>query len=217
MPVGHVLHEPGESLQQAYFPTTSIVSILSVLGNGALTEVAVVGHEGMIGIPVLMGSESTQSRAVVNNAGYGYMLDAKLLKAEFDRAGGMMQLFLRYTQALITQMSQNAVCNRRHSLEQQVCRWLLLSLDRLPVNDILVTQAFLAGMLGVRREAVTLAAGNLQDAGLIHYRRGCITVTDRARLEKRVCECYAVVKKECDRLVPRHGDGMKAQAENRLF
>jgi CRP-like cAMP-binding protein len=170
--------------------------------NGASTEIAVIGNEGVVGIALFMGGESTPSRAVVQSAGHGYRLRATVLKSEFERGGPLQQLLLRYTQALIAQMTQTAVCNRHHALDQQLCRWLLLSLDRLPTNELAMTQELIANMLGVRREGVTEAAGKLQEAGLIRYRRGHITVLDRPKLEKRVCECYAVVKKEMDRLLP---------------
>jgi CRP-like cAMP-binding protein len=170
--------------------------------NGASTEIAVIGNEGVVGIALFMGGESTPSRAVVQSAGHGYRLRAAVLKSEFERGGPLQQLLLRYTQALIAQMTQTAVCNRHHALDQQLCRWLLLSLDRLPTNELAMTQELIANMLGVRREGVTEAAGKLQEAGLIRYRRGHITVLDRPKLEKRVCECYAVVKKEMDRLLP---------------
>jgi CRP-like cAMP-binding protein len=185
-----------------YFPTTSIVSLLYVMADGASAEIAVVGNEGVIGVSLFMGGETTPSRAVVQSAGYAYRLSGQLLKEEFTRAGAMQHLLLRYTQALITQMAQTAVCNRHHSLDQQLCRWLLLSLDRLASNELVMTQELIANMLGVRREGVTEAAGRLQSAGLIEYRRGHITVINRAGLEARTCECYAVVKKESDRLLP---------------
>lgn len=201
MPLGEALYESGGRLQHAYFPTTSIVSLLYVMEDGASAEIAVVGNEGVLGIALFMGGESTPSRAVVQSAGYGYRLKAQLLKNEFNRAGPVLCLLLRYTQALITQMAQTAVCNRHHSVEQQLCRWLLLSLDRLPTNDLSMTQELIANMLGVRREGVTEAAGKLQRAGLINYSRGRIVVLDRPGLEQTVCECYAVVKKEFDRLL----------------
>jgi CRP-like cAMP-binding protein len=201
MRLGEALYEPGGRLQHVYFPTTSIVSLLYVMEDGASAEIAVVGNEGILGISLFMGGETTPSRAVVQSAGYGYRLKAPLLKQEFNRAGPVLRLLLRYTQALITQMSQTAVCNRHHSLEQQLCRWLLLSLDRLSTNELTMTQELIANMLGVRREGVTEAAGNLQRAGLIRYSRGRITVLDRQQLEETVCECYAVVKKEFDRLL----------------
>lgn len=201
MPLGEVLYESGEHLRHVYFPTTSIVSLLYVLENGASAEIAIVGNEGILGISLFMGGETTPSRAVVQSAGYGYRLKASFLKQEFGRAGPVMNLLLRYTQALITQMTQTAVCNRHHSVEQQLCRWLLLSLDRLSTFELTMTQELIANMLGVRREGVTEAAGNLQRAGIIRYSRGRITVLDRARLEEDVCECYAVVKKEFERLL----------------
>ncbi len=185
-----------------YFPTTAIVSLLSVMEDGASAEISVVGHEGIVGISLFMGGDSTPSRAVVQSAGRGFCLKAHLLLLEFNRAGSVMHLLLRYTQALITQMAQTVVCNRHHSLDQQLCRWLLLSLDRLPSNELVMTQELIANMLGVRREGVTEAAGQLHKAGLIDYRRGHITVLDRPGLERRSCECYGVVKKEYDRLLP---------------
>lgn len=201
MPLGKVLYESGGRLDHVYFPTTCIVSLLYVLENGASAEIAVVGNEGILGISLFMGGETTPSRGVVQSAGFGYRLQAALLKQEFDRAGPVLRLLLRYTQALITQMTQTAVCNRHHSVEQQLCRWLLLSLDRLSSNSLRMTQELIANMLGVRREGVTEAAGNLQRAGLIRYKRGRIDVIDRPQLEKTVCECYAVVKAEFDRLL----------------
>jgi len=202
MPLGEVLYEPGVQLRYVYFPTSSIVSLLYVMENGASAEIAIVGNEGILGISLFMGGETTPSRAVVQSAGHGYRLKAQLLKDEFGRFGLMMQLLLRYTQALITQMSQTAVCNRHHSIDQQLCRWLLLSLDRLASNELTMTQELIANMLGVRREGVTEAAGKLQDARLIRYRRGKITVLDRPAVEARCCECYQVVKTEFDRLLP---------------
>ncbi|TMH03812.1 MAG: Crp/Fnr family transcriptional regulator [Betaproteobacteria bacterium] len=202
MPLGKVLYESGSKLTHVYFPTTSIVSLLYVLEDGASAEIAVVGHEGIVGISLFMGGESTPSRAVVQSAGRAFRLKANVMIQEFNRAGPVLHLLLRYTQALITQMAQTAVCNRHHSLDQQLCRWLLLSLDRLHSDELVMTQELIADMLGVRREGVTEAAGHLQDAGLIRYRRGRITVLDRRRLEQRTCECYAVVKKEYDRLLP---------------
>ena len=202
MGLGDVLYEPGVQLRYVYFPTTSIVSLLYMLENGASAEIAIVGNEGILGIALFMGGETTPSRAVVQSAGYGFRLKAQLLKDEFGRFGAMMHLLLRYTQALITQMAQTAVCNRHHSVDQQLCRWLLLSLDRLSSNELVMTQELIANMLGVRREGVTEAAGKLQDAGLIRYRRGRITVLDRPGLETRSCECYQVVKTEFDRLLP---------------
>jgi CRP-like cAMP-binding protein len=200
--LGEVLYEPGVQLRYVYFPTTSIVSLLYVMEDGASAEIAIVGNEGILGISLFMGGETTPSRAVVQSAGYGYRLKAQLLKDEFQRFGPMLHLLLRYTQALITQMAQTAVCNRHHSVDQQLCRWLLLSLDRLASNELSMTQELIANMLGVRREGVTEAAGKLQEAGLISYRRGRITVLDRPGLEARSCECYQVVKKELDRLLP---------------
>ncbi len=202
MPLGEVLYESGSHLQHVYFPTTSIVSLLYVMEDGASAEIAVVGREGLLGIALFMGGDTTPSRAIVQSAGHGFRLKAQLLKDEFNRAGPVMHLLLRYTQALITQMSQTAVCNRLHSVDQQLCRWLLLSLDRLPSNELTMTQELIANMLGVRREGVTEAAGKLQDVGLIHYSRGRITVLDRPGLEAQACECYHVVKKEFDRLLP---------------
>ena len=200
--LGEVLYESGSRVTHAYFPTSAIVSLLYVLENGASAEIAVVGYEGIIGISLFMGGESTTSRAVVQSAGKGFKINARLLMLEFTRGGPVLHLLLRYTQALITQMGQTAVCNRHHSLDQQLCRWLLLSHDRLHSNDLVMTQELIANMLGVRREGVTEAAGNLQQVGLIKYQRGHITVLDRAGLERRVCECYAVVKREYDRLLP---------------
>jgi CRP-like cAMP-binding protein len=202
MPLGSVLYEPGVTLTHVYFPTTAIVSLLYVMENGASAEIAVVGNEGIVGISLFMGGESTPSRAVVQSAGQGLRLKSQLMKDEFNRAGPVLHLLLRYTQALITQMAQTAVCNRHHSLDQQLCRWLLLSLDRLEDNELVMTQELIANMLGVRREGVTEGAVKLQQSGLIRYARGRITVLDRAGLEKRSCECYAVVKKEYDRLLP---------------
>ncbi len=201
MPLGDALYESGEQMQHVYFPTTAIVSLLYVMENGASAEIAIVGNEGILGISLFMGGETTPNRAVVQSAGHGYRLKAQLLKREFRRAGPVMDLLLRYTQALITQMAQTAACNRHHSIEQQLCRWLLLSLDRLSTFELTMTQELIANMLGVRREGVTEAAGNLQRAGIIRYSRGRITVLDRDRLEENVCECYAVVKKEFERLL----------------
>jgi CRP-like cAMP-binding protein len=202
MPLGKVLYESGGTLSHVYFPTTAIVSLLYVMENGASAEIAVVGNEGLVGVSLFMGGESTPSRAVVQSAGQGIRLEARSMKNEFNRAGPTLHLLLRYTQALITQMAQTAVCNRHHSVDQQLCRWLLLSLDRLEGDELVMTQELIANMLGVRREGVTEAALSLQQAGLIRYARGHITVLDRAGLEKRTCECYAVVKKEYDRLLP---------------
>jgi len=202
MPLGHVLYESGSELRHVYFPTTAIVSLLYVMRDGASAEIAVVGNEGLIGVALFMGGETMPNRAVVQSAGHAYRLKGQLLKEEFNRSGGLQHLLLRYTQALLTQMAQTAVCNRHHTLDQQLCRWLLMSLDRLRSNELVMTQELIANMLGVRREGVTEAAGNLQKAGLIKYRRGHITVIDRAGLEARVCECYAVVKREFERLLP---------------
>lgn len=202
MPLGHVLYESGSELNHVYFPTTSIVSLLYVMLDGASAEIAVVGNEGIIGVALFMGGETMPNRAVVQSAGHAYRLKGYLLKEEFNRSGGLQHLLLRYTQALLTQMAQTAVCNRHHSLDQQLCRWLLLSLDRLPSDELIMTQELIANMLGVRREGVTEAAGNLQKSGLIKYSRGRITVLDRAGLEARVCECYAVVRREFERLLP---------------
>jgi len=202
LPLGEVLYEPGTTLSHVYFPTTAIVSLLYVMENGASAEIAVVGNEGLVGISLFMGGESTPSRAVVQSAGRGFRLPAEALKEEFAHAGPVMHVLLRYTQALITQMAQTAVCNRHHSLDQQLCRWLLLSLDRLSGNELVMTQELIANMLGVRREGVTEAALKLQAAGMIRYARGRIRVLDRSGLEQRTCECYAVVKKEYDRLLP---------------
>ena len=201
MPLETVLYESGAKLRHVYFPTTSIVSLLYVMENGASTEIAVVGYEGIVGISLFMGGDSTPNRAVVQSAGEGYRLPAPVMMQEFNRAGPAMHLLLRYTQALMTQTAQTAVCNRHHSVEQQLCRWLLLTLDRLPDRELVMTQELVASMLGVRRESVTDAAGRLQEAGYIRYRRGHISVLNRAGLDSRVCECYGVVKKELDRLM----------------
>lgn len=202
LPLGKVLYEPGTKMGYVYFPTTAIVSLLYALENGSSAEIAIVGYEGVVGISIFMGGESTSSRAVVQSAGKGYRMKSNLILDEFNRSGPFMHLLLRYTQALITQMSQTAVCNRHHSLDQQFCRWLLLSLDRLPGNQLNMTQELIANMLGVRREGVTEAALKVQKAGLIKYARGHITIVDRAGLEQRTCECYQVVKTEYDRLLP---------------
>jgi len=202
MPLGWAVYESGGHMGYVYFPTTCLVSLLYVMQSGDSAEIAITGNCGLVGISLFMGGESTPSRAVVQSAGNAYRLRASVLKREFALGGNLQQLALRYTQALITQMAQTAVCNRHHALDQQLCRWLLLSLDRLESNELVMTQELIADMLGVRREGVTEAAGNLQKAGLIQYSRGHIKVMDRARLEKRVCECYAVVKKEYDRLLP---------------
>ena len=204
-PLGWAVYEAGREQGSVYFPTTSIVSLLYVMEDGASAEIAVVGNDGLVGIALFMGGETTPSRAVVQSAGYAYRLKAAVLKKEFERGGPLQHLLLRYTQALIMQMAQTAVCNRHHSVEQQLCRWLLLSLDRLHSNELVMTQELIANMLGVRREGVTEAAGNLQEAGLIRYSRGHITVLDRPKLEAQVCECYTVVKREFDRLLPVSG------------
>lgn len=201
LPLGLALYESGGVQGYVYFPTDSIVSLLYVMEDGSSAEIAVVGNEGVVGIALFMGGETTPNRAVVQSAGQGYRLRARVLKEEFERGGDMQHRLLRYTQALITQMAQTAVCNRHHALEQQLCRWLLLSLDRLASNDLVMTRELIANMLGVRREGVTAAAGHLQPEGLIHYSRGRITVLERAKLEARVCECYSVVKREYDRLL----------------
>lgn len=201
MRLGDMLYEPGEQLQYAFFPTSSIVSLHYVMESGASAEAAGVGNEGMLGISLFMGGMTTASSAVVQTAGHAYRLKRQVLKQEFDRAGLFQRLLLRYTQALMTQMSQTAVCNRHHSIEQQLCRWLLLTLDRVPTSELIMTQELVASMLGVRREGITEAAGKLQHAGFISYRRGHISVLDRAGLELHACECYAVVKKELSRLL----------------
>jgi CRP-like cAMP-binding protein len=201
--LGAALYESGARMRHVYFPVDAIVSLLHVLEDGSSAEIAVVGNEGVVGVSLFMGGQTTPSRAVVQSAGYAYRLRGQLLKEEFDRAGPMQNLLLRYTQALLTQMAQTAVCNRHHSLDQQLCRWLLFSLDRMAGNRLVMTQELIANMLGVRREGVTEAAGNLQRAGLIRYARGRITVLDRPGLEARSCECYGVVKRESDRLLPR--------------
>lgn len=201
MPLGKVLYESGDTMRHVYFPVDCIVSLLYVMESGASAEISVVGNEGLVGVALFMGGESTTNRAVVQSAGYAYRLSATRLKEEFNRHGDMMLLLLRYTQSLITQMAQTAVCNRHHSIDQQLCRWLLLSLDRLSDNKLVMTQELIANMLGVRREGVTDAAGKLQKAGAIEYSRGHITVLNRPMLESLCCECYAVVKKETDRLL----------------
>jgi len=220
MPLGDVLYESGGKLQYVYFPTTSIVSLHYLLENGGSSEIAGVGNEGVVGISLFMGGDSTPSRAVVQTGGYGYRLKSQILMEEFNRAGPVLRLLLRYTQALITQMSQTAVCNRHHSVVQQLCRWLLLTLDRVPTNELTITQELIANMLGVRREGVTEAAGKLQSYGYIRYRRGHITVVDRGGLEESVCECYDVVKKEFARLLndvrQRQGDQVVAGMESSL-
>jgi CRP-like cAMP-binding protein len=202
MPLGLSVYESGGAQGYVYFPTTAIVSLLYVLKDGESAEIAITGNEGLVGIALFMGGETTPSRAVVQSAGEGYRLSASVLKKEFERGGPLQHLLLRYTQALITQMTQTAVCNRHHAVDQQLCRWLLLSVDRLATNRLVMTQELIANMLGVRREGVTEAAGKLQDAGLIRYHRGKISVLDRAGLESRSCECYQVVKTEFDRLLP---------------
>ena len=203
LPLGKVLYEPGGELEYVFFPTTALISLLYVMENGASAEIAVVGREGLLGISMFMGGQSTPSRAVVQCAGEGFQLPAAMIQHEFNSSHPVMHLLLRYTQALITQMAQTAVCNRHHSLDQQLCRWLLLSMDRLSGNELTMTQELIANMLGVRREGVTEGAVKLQRAGLIRYSRGHITMLDRKGLETRSCECYAVVKKEYDRLLPR--------------
>jgi CRP-like cAMP-binding protein len=202
MPLGETIYSPGTQMRHVYFPTTSIVSLLYVMEDGSSAEIAVVGNEGIVGVSLFMGGETTSSWAVVQSAGHAYRLNGQVLKDAFFRAGPLQRLLLRYTQALLTQMAQTAVCNRHHSVDQQLCRWLLLSLDRLPSNELTMTQELIANMLGVRREGVTEAAGKLQRDGLISYVRGKITVDDREGLEARVCECYRVVKAESDRLLP---------------
>jgi CRP-like cAMP-binding protein len=217
--LGDVLHESGGLMHYVYFPTTAILSLHYVMENGSSSEIAGVGNEGVLGISLFMGGNTTPSRAVVQTGGRGYRLRAQLMLQEFNRAGLMQQLLLRYTQALITQMSQTAACNRHHSLVQQLCRWLLLTLDRMPTNELIMTQELVASMLGVRREGVTEAAGKLQQAGVIRYRRGHITVLERMGLESQVCECYTVVKKEFARLLPdvlqRQDDVLQAQNARR--
>lgn len=212
--LGEMLYEPGTQLQHGYFPTTAIVSLHYVLESGASAETAGVGNEGIVGVPLFMGGDTTASSAVVQTAGHAYRLERRRLKDEFNCGGMLQHLLLRYTQALLTQMAQTAVCNRHHSLEQQLCRWLLLTLDRLPSNELVMTQELVAGMLGVRREGITEAAGKLQRAGFISYRRGHISVLDRSGLEASACECYAVVKKEMIRLLSdvQHGQGVATAA-----
>lgn len=200
--LGQVMYEAGDKMAYVYFPVDSIVSLLYVMKSGSSAEISVVGNEGLIGISLFMGGQSTSSRAIVQSAGHAYRLKGTRLKEEFDRHGKLLELMLRYTQSLITQMAQTAVCNRHHSIDQQLCRWLLLSLDRLPDNQITMTQELISNMLGVRREGVTEAAGKLQKMGVIHYHRGQITVLDRAKLEGLSCECYEVVKTETERLLP---------------
>ncbi|WP_293005025.1 Crp/Fnr family transcriptional regulator [Nitrosomonas sp.] len=201
MPLGEVIYESGEKLHYIYFPTDCIISLLYVMENGASAEIAVVGFEGAVGVALFMGGQTMPNRAVVQSAGYCYRIRQKQFMQEFDRHGALLHKLLKYTQALITQMAQTAVCNRHHSVDQQLCRWLLLSLDRLSSNELAMTQELIANMLGVRREGVTQAAGKLQEAGLIHYSRGHITVIDRKGLEARVCECYEVVRKEFERIL----------------
>jgi CRP-like cAMP-binding protein len=202
LPLGWAVYESGGTQGYVYFPTDAIVSLLYVLADGSSAEIAVVGNDGVVGISLFMGGETTPSRAVVQSKGQGYRLKASVLKAEFERGGVPQHILLRYTQALITQMTQTAVCNRHHTVDQQLCRWLLLSLDRLPSNVLVMTQELISNMLGVRREGVTGAAGKLQEAGIISYSRGRITLLDRPKLEARVCECYRVVKRETERLFP---------------
>jgi CRP-like cAMP-binding protein len=202
MPLGKALYESGDRLEHVYFPTSAIVSLLYIMEDGASAEIAIVGNEGIVGVALFMGGETMPNRAVVQSAGHAYRLSGQLLKQEFSRGGVLQHLLLRYTLAMLTQMAQTAVCNRHHSVDQQLCRWLLLSLDRLPANELSMTQELIANMLGVRREGVTEAAGKLQNAGLIHYSRGRIIVLDRPGLEARVCECYQVVRREFDRLLP---------------
>jgi len=202
LPLGKVLYESGDRLEHVYFPTTAIVSLLYIMEDGASAEIAVIGNEGIVGVALFMGGETMPNRAVVQSAGDAYSLPGSILRKEFDRAGALQHLLLRYTLAMLTQMAQTAVCNRHHSVDQQLCRWLLLSLDRLPANELSMTQELIANMLGVRREGVTEAAGKLQSSGLISYSRGRIIVLDRLGLEARVCECYEVVKKEFERLLP---------------
>ena len=216
MPLGWAVYESGGHLGYLYFPTTSIISLLYVMESGASAEIAITGNEGLVGISLFMGGETTPSRAVVQSAGNGYRLKASALKREFALGGELQHLALRYTQALITQMAQTAVCNRHHSLQQQLCRLLLLSLDRLPGNELTMTQELIANMLGVRREGVTEAASRLQADGLIRYTRGHITVLNRPGLEQRGCECYAVVKKEIDRLLPYEVTGIRPHSANQF-
>ncbi len=210
MPLGDAIFSPNVPIRYVYFPTTAIVSLLNVMEDGSSAEIAVVGKEGIVGVSLFMGGETSSSWAVVQSAGLGYRLRGQRLKDEFLRAGPMQHLLLRYTQALLTQMAQTAVCNRHHTVDQQLCRWLLLSLDRLPDNVLMMTQELIANMLGVRREGVTEAAGRLQKDGLITYKRGRIIINDRQGLENRVCECYRVVKTETDRLASIHNKPLKA-------
>jgi CRP-like cAMP-binding protein len=217
MPLGEVLYEPGGQMQHAYFPTSAIVSLHYVMESGASAETAGVGNEGVVGVSLFMGGNTTPSSAVVHTAGHGYRLESRLLKEEFTRAGAMQSLLLRYTQALLTQMFQTAACYRHHSVEQQLCRWLLLTLDRLPAHELVMTQELVANMLGVRREGITEAAGHLRQAGVISYRRGHLAVLERSGLETRACECYAVVKKELGRLMSdvRHRQGIPLLPDSR--
>ena len=216
MPLGEVLCESGGQLHHVYFPTTAIVSLHYITENGASVEITGVGNEGILGISLFLGGNTTPSLATVLTAGCGYRLKRQIIMEEFNRAGPMMRLMLLYTQALITQISQTAVCNRQHSIDQQLCRWLLLALDRTPSNELTMTQELIASMLGVRREGITEAAGNLQRAGLISYRRGHITVLDRTGLESRTCECYNVVKKEFQRLLNGEGDANSSPVNSRV-
>jgi len=218
MALGEILYEPGGLMRHAYFPTTAIVSLHYVMESGASAETAGVGNEGIVGVSLFMGGDTTPSSAVVQTAGHGYRLESALLKQEFVRAGLMQRLLLRYTQALITQMTQTAACNRHHSIEQQLCRWLLLTLDRVSTHELIMTQELVASMLGVRREGITEAAGNLQRAGVIRYRRGHIAVLERSGLETRVCECYATVKKELRRLLSdvQYRQGTEVVADHRF-
>lgn len=202
LPVGKVLHEPGVAMRHVYFPTSCIVSLLCIMEDGATAEIGAVGREGIVGVSSFMGGDTMQSRSIVQSGGYAYRMKAQTLKEEFQRTGALQRILLRYTQALLTQMAQTAVCNRHHSVDQQLCRWLLGSLDRLSSNELSITQELIAHTLGVRREGVTTAAGKLKKAGLIDCRRGRITVTHRPELEARACECYGIVKKEFDRLLP---------------
>ena len=202
MPLGGVLYQPGRPLGHVYFPTSSIVSLLYVMEDGASSEIALVGREGLVGVSVFLGGETTTQHAIVQSAGQAYRLRGRFLLREFESVGPVLHLLLRYTQALIAQMAQTAACNRHHTLDQQLCRWLLMSLDRLPSNELVMTQELIANMHGVRREGVTEAAGRLHEAGLIRYHRGHITVLDRAGLERRTCECYAALRKEYQRLLP---------------
>jgi CRP-like cAMP-binding protein len=216
MPLGEVLYESSGVMQHVYFPTDAIVSLHYVMENGSSAEIAGVGNEGVLGVALFLGGNTTPSLATVQTGGYGYRIKSRSMMEEFNRAGATMRLMLRYTQALITQMSQTAVCNRHHSVEQQLCRWLLSTLDRLPTAELTMTQELIAGMLGVRREGITEAAGNLQRAGLISYRRGHITVLDRAGLERHACECYEVVRKEMHRLLDDKGEARKVSGQMQM-